>query len=56
MKGYICGTLGQQGKAQKPTQKASDPAGGAQEEDNVFPKAERCLLIFRGSHAYESHR
>jgi hypothetical protein len=28
MKGYICDTLGQQGKAQKPALKADDPTGG----------------------------
>ena len=56
MKGYIHSILGQQGKAQKPTPKASDPADGAQEEDNEFPEAERCLMIFGGSQAYESHR
>ena len=29
MKGYICGTLSQQGKAHKPTLKADNLAGGA---------------------------
>jgi hypothetical protein len=28
MKGYICDTLGPQGKSQKPALKAYDPAGG----------------------------
>ena len=53
MKGYIHGTLGQQGKAQKPALKAGDPVGGAQEEDAEYPKAECCLMIFGGSQAYE---
>ena len=54
MKGYIHSTLSQQGKAKKPALKAGDPVGGAQEEDNEFPEAERCVLIFGGSQAYES--
>jgi hypothetical protein len=29
---------------------------GAQDEDNEFPKAERCLMIFRGSQVHESRR
>jgi hypothetical protein len=49
MKGYIYGTLGQQGRAQKPTLKASDLAGGTQEEDNEFLEAEHCPMIFEGS-------
>ena len=54
MKGYIRGTLSQQGKAQKPTLKAGDSTRVAQEDDTEFPKAERCLMIFGGSHTYES--
>ena len=49
MKGYIRGTLDQQGKAQKPALKADDPTDGTQEEDNKFSEIERCLMIFRGS-------
>jgi hypothetical protein len=49
MKGYICGTLSQQCKAQKPTLKAGDPAGDAQEEDTELPEVECYLMIFGGS-------
>jgi hypothetical protein len=54
MKGYVCSTLGQQGKAHKHALKAGNSANGAQEEDNELPIAERCLMIFRGSQTYES--
>jgi hypothetical protein len=49
MKGYIHSTLGQQGKAQKPVPKAGDLTDGALEEDNKFPEADHCLMIFGGS-------
>ena len=54
--GYIRGTLGQQAKAQKPAPKAGDPVDAAPEDDAEFLEADRCLMIFGGSQAYESHR
>ena len=38
-----------------PTLKVDDPVGGAQEEGIEFLEAKHCLMIFGGSHAYESH-
>ena len=49
IRGYICGTLGQQGKAQKQAPMASEPVDAASEDDTEFPEADRCLLIFGGS-------
>ena len=56
IRGYIRGTLGQQGKAYKPASKAGEPMDGAQEADAKFPEAKRCLMTYGGSQAPESHR
>jgi hypothetical protein len=53
IRGYIDGTLGQQGKAQKLAQKpapeAGEPTHTTPEDDAEFPKANHCLMIFGGS-------
>ena len=49
IRGYIGGTLGQQGKAQKLALKAGDPMDATLEDDAKFPKANCCLMIFWGS-------
>jgi hypothetical protein len=45
IRGYVDGTLGQQGKAQKPAPKAGEPTHTALE----FPKVNHYLMIFGGS-------
>jgi hypothetical protein len=56
IRGYIRGTLSQQGKAQKPTHKASELTDATLEDDAKFPEADHCHMIFGGSQAYKSHR
>jgi hypothetical protein len=49
IKGYIRGTLGQHGKAQKLAPKVSELIDASLEEDSEFSKADHCLMIFGGS-------
>jgi hypothetical protein len=48
IRGYIRGILSQQGKLQKPTPKAAEPADAALEDDTEFPKVDCRLMIFTG--------
>jgi hypothetical protein len=49
IRGYIDGTLGQQGKAQKLAPKAGEPTHTTPEDDAEFPKVNHYLMIFGGS-------
>ena len=43
-------------KAKKLALKAGEKTDATLEDDVEFPKADRCLMIFGGSQAYESRR
>ena len=49
IRGYICGTLDQEGKAQKLALNVGRPADAASEDNTKFPEANCCLMIFGGS-------